>query len=194
MLGAYVGILFILMKVVFCSGFLQSRLQNAPQRTLLNSAIVSSVEKHLPDPFWKEGLKFGCTGCGRCCQNEGDVWLDSEEFAALVRSLHLPAKTVLSTYVEDVMSGWVKLKDKKMASSSHVDTRDQCVFLSEDGSSCTIYESRPVQCRTYPYWPRLMSSKEEWDKERVVPDDQVGKHWSATTGRFRSTIPLNAPI
>lgn len=35
----------------------------------------------------------------------------------------------------------------------------QCPFL-QDGS-CDIYEARPTQCRTFPYWPENMSD-EKW--------------------------------
>ena len=45
-----------------------------------------------------------------------------------------------------------------------------CVFLDPFGQ-CSIYEVRPVQCHTYPFWPSLLESKEDWDSEAVLPDD-----------------------
>jgi Fe-S-cluster containining protein len=36
-----------------------------------------------------------------------------------------------------------------------------CVFLKE--KKCTIYEVRPVQCQTFPWWPGNLQSKERWN-------------------------------
>lgn len=30
-------------------------------------------------PWFVEGAKFGCTGCGKCCRVKGDVWLSPTE-------------------------------------------------------------------------------------------------------------------
>jgi Fe-S-cluster containining protein len=35
-----------------------------------------------------------------------------------------------------------------------------CVFW-KDG--CSVYEARPLQCRTYPFWPSLLESRRAWD-------------------------------
>lgn len=35
-----------------------------------------------------------------------------------------------------------------------------CIFL--EGKKCTIYEARPKQCRTYPWWPENLHSEESW--------------------------------
>jgi Fe-S-cluster containining protein len=29
---------------------------------------------------------------------------------------------------------------------------------------CTIYESRPTQCRTWPFWPEVVRKKQSWDR------------------------------
>lgn len=137
------------------------------------------------DIWWKEGLKFGCTACGRCCQNEGEVWLDADEFADLSTNLKEDPKSVLDKYAEKTMSGWVKMKNQV---SDDPKVNDRCIFLGEDGKQCSIYESRPIQCRTYPFWPRLLSTSEEWSKEAVQPDTvpleegSSERHWAPSTG------------
>lgn len=35
-----------------------------------------------------------------------------------------------------------------------------CVFLKE--KRCTIYQVRPKQCRTFPWWPQTLKSQEDW--------------------------------
>ena len=39
----------------------------------------------------------------------------------------------------------------------------RCIFLGKEG--CEIYQFRPSQCRAYPFWDRIMKSKECWDQE-----------------------------
>ena len=29
--------------------------------------------------------------------------------------------------------------------------------------ACTVYPVRPLQCRTWPFWPENLSSKQSWD-------------------------------
>ena len=36
-----------------------------------------------------------------------------------------------------------------------------CVFL-RDGVRCEVYEARPIQCRTFPFWPRNLKTPEAW--------------------------------
>jgi uncharacterized protein len=38
----------------------------------------------------------------------------------------------------------------------------QCIFLNE--KRCGVYQGRPTQCRTWPFWPEVMSAK-IWNKE-----------------------------
>jgi Fe-S-cluster containining protein len=39
-----------------------------------------------------------------------------------------------------------------------------CVFLNERG--CSVYEGRPRQCRTYPFWMSILESEERWEEEK----------------------------
>lgn len=38
-----------------------------------------------------------------------------------------------------------------------------CIFLR--GTECIVNDAKPLQCRTYPYWPELMDP-EAWEAER----------------------------
>ena len=71
---------------------------------------------------------------------------------------------------------WTILKQK---------SKDQsCVFLDSDTNQCTIYEARPLQCSTYPFWPRFMSSSQAWNGEvRITGNDaSIGKIWTMEQG------------
>ena len=41
-----------------------------------------------------------------------------------------------------------------------------CEFLDEDGR-CRIYPVRPLQCRTYPFWPYLFSDRALLEAEKA---------------------------
>ena len=38
-----------------------------------------------------------------------------------------------------------------------------CIFLTKNG--CSIYEGRPSQCRTYPFWESIVESRANWESE-----------------------------
>jgi Fe-S-cluster containining protein len=129
------------------------------------------------DKWWEEGLPFTCTGCGKCCQNDGEVWFNTDEFYDLSLLLDKAFEDTINEYMETISFGWLKAKNK-ISNDGH----DSCVFLGPDGKTCTVYKARPTQCRTYPYWPDLLVNKSTWDAEAVVPDMMVGKHWTKEGG------------
>ena len=63
---------------------------------------------------------------------------------------------------------WVRLLDQSSSSSSDMD--HGCIFLNKD-NTCQIYEARPIQCSTYPFWPNILASREAWNKEVRRADD-----------------------
>lgn len=82
----------------------------------------------------------------------------------------------------DQSQSWMCLKRKEGA----------CIFLDQ-GGQCSIYDVRPVQCSTYPFWPSLLRNKEAWENEAVVPDDIVvesslDRHWSPELGGCEGII------
>lgn len=42
----------------------------------------------------------------------------------------------------------------------------ECPMLGEEG--CRIYAARPVQCRTWPFWPQNLSSRRMWERKVVA--------------------------
>jgi uncharacterized protein len=38
----------------------------------------------------------------------------------------------------------------------------QCHFLKDGG--CSVHPAKPVQCRTFPFWPELVDDAVEWHK------------------------------
>lgn len=108
----------------------------------------------MSDARWYEGgLRFECTGCGRCCTHgDGYVWISQAEIVAL--AAHLGMK------LDDFGRRYLRRVGVRYAL---VDGRGgECVFL--EGRTCSIYEHRPAQCRAFPWWPANLESPEAWSK------------------------------
>lgn len=63
-----------------------------------------------------------------------------------------------------------------------------CVFLKDN--KCQVYMARPVQCRTYPWWPENLTSEESWmmaamecegisDEGTLVPLEEIQERLKA---------------
>lgn len=108
----------------------------------------------LPDnsPWYKNGLRFECTGCGGCCTGApGYIWVTDEEIQAMADYLKLPLDKFSRRYLRKVGNKYSLVEYQK--------TYD-CIFLKD--RKCSIYPVRPTQCRTYPWWAENLSSEEAW--------------------------------
>lgn len=105
-------------------------------------------------PWYKEGLKFSCTGCGKCCTGfPGFVWVSDQEMKELAAYFKLSVEDFQEKYTRQ-LKGRVSLKEDPHTYA--------CIFLQ--GKQCTIYPLRPKQCRTFPFWPQHLQSAEAWQK------------------------------
>jgi Fe-S-cluster containining protein len=41
-----------------------------------------------------------------------------------------------------------------------------CIFYNKS-KGCTVYEARPKQCRTWPFWRAIVQSKDRWERESL---------------------------
>lgn len=109
--------------------------------------------------FYAKGLQFGCTQCGHCCRHDpGYVFLSERDVEQAVRFLSLSEKEFLEKYCTIVDIGF--FKKVSLREKSNYD----CIFW-QDGVGCSIYEARPLQCRSYPFWPSVTESAESWAAE-----------------------------
>lgn len=54
-----------------------------------------------------------------------------------------------------------------------------CILQQPDGR-CRAYVARPRQCRTFPWWPEIIASRESWEKaKRRCPGIGEGRLHSA---------------
>lgn len=105
-------------------------------------------------PWYHEGLRFQCTGCGDCCTGEpGHVWVNQAEIEAMAALLEVPLAQFQERFVRLV--GIRK-------SLIELDSGD-CIFFDNKARSCRVYKVRPRQCRTWPFWVSNLRSREIWD-------------------------------
>ena len=51
----------------------------------------------------------------------------------------------------------------------------ECVFW-DAAVGCKVYESRPTQCRTWPFWPEHLKARAAWSQlQRVCPGTREGR-------------------
>lgn len=109
--------------------------------------------------WFDDGVRFRCLGaeCGTCCSGKmgpGAVWVDQQEMERLAAHLGLGVHELKRRFIRR-LEGRYSLKE-----TSDYD----CIFL-QPGRGCSVYEARPGQCRTYPFWGRVMASRVTWNIE-----------------------------
>lgn len=103
---------------------------------------------------WRRNLKFRCTGCGKCCR-ETVVLVTDADVHRLREGTGLPAASIVRFFKPDELimekrhPFWIEFGSGRAVMGLRWD-RGHCRFLGED-ELCTVYESRPVTCREYPF-------------------------------------------
>ena len=148
--------------------------------------MSSSTEKNTtqewfdkPDPTGKTdtgeiGLRFTCTQCGNCCTGpSGFVLFTDAEAQAMGKELGVTRDEFLKEYTRDTLVGR-SLKEVEVDGYGF-----DCVFLTRDDSGktgCSVYGSRPEQCRTWPFWKSNLRGKRSWNGEsRGCPGMDTGE-------------------
>ena len=134
--------------------------------------------------FINEGIRFECQGSGNCCVSRGGygyVYLTLEDRRNMAKKLNMTTSAFTRKYCEKHNDVW-KLKD-------HIN--EDCVFLSN--KRCSVYEARPTQCRTWPFWPEVMNAR-TWSKEVAgfCPGVNKGKVWSPKEVKEQLTAQIKS--
>ena len=120
-----------------------------------------------PGVWYEDGLCFTCTRCGNCCSGfSGTVSISDDEIAVLAARLELSVDEFRERYLRLLSDGSISLKEKP---------NYDCVFYAP-GHGCLVYEDRPTQCRTWPFWRKNVATPTVWgDEARACPGMDKGR-------------------
>jgi Fe-S-cluster containining protein len=99
--------------------------------------------------WYHKGVRFECTGSGKCCTVHGAyafVFMTRAEDGAIADHLVLTRRRFRQLHTTRTSSG-----DRSLRFPD-----GRCTFLN--GNRCSIYEVRPGQCRTWPFWSENMDA------------------------------------
>ncbi|QSZ42277.1 YkgJ family cysteine cluster protein [Sulfurimonas aquatica] len=113
----------------------------------------------------KEGYPYGfkpsaCSTCaGRCCTGEsGYIYVSKNEIISIAKLLNLS--------VNDFGVKYLFKKDYKYSIKEvQHEGSHECVFYDRNTNGCKIYESRPSQCITFPFWDYYKTRVDELKEE-----------------------------
>ena len=114
------------------------------------------------DKSHTKNLKFKCAQCKNCCCLEGGVVLLSKaDLEKLCKWAELTEEQFRKVYCRKLENAngktYLCLKDKN---------KTECIFWNKE-KGCEAYNARPVQCRTYPFWTKILESKSSWEAEKT---------------------------
>ncbi len=109
-------------------------------------------------------MRFACqSGCTRCCDTKGFVYITESDLKNIAKHVGMSAKAFEQQYVIRFRHILRLRKPKK----------SQCHFLNDGG--CSVHVVKPVQCRTYPFWPELVENQAAWkDEAKRCPGIEKG--------------------
>lgn len=119
-------------------------------------------------PWYADGLCFECGACGACCGGEpGYIWMSRDEILRAAEGLGMHVLDFCQMYIAEFPEGF-SLREKE---------NGDCCMLQN--GRCTMYEYRPLQCRTWPWWPSNLRSPKTWHEAGLrCPGIGRGRRWN----------------
>jgi Fe-S-cluster containining protein len=100
----------------------------------------------------KEGYPYAfnssaCITCeGRCCTGEsGYIYVTKNEISIIAEVLEMNVNEFALKYL-------FKKGYKYSIKENKIDDSYECVFYDKASNGCKIYNARPNQCKTFPFW------------------------------------------
>ena len=113
----------------------------------------------------KDGFDYAfdtsaCSTCqGRCCTGEsGYIYVSKSEVEKISELLGLEIRDFVGKYL--FKKGYkYSIKETKYNDSY------ECIFYDRDINGCKIYEARPSQCISFPFWDYYKTRVDELKQE-----------------------------
>lgn len=116
-------------------------------------------------------LKFICTKCGNCCTDKNTLVnltyldilkiknglsLDLKELLEVI-GFYLPNKEILRNNHEKMVISPIETEKGLAYIGLLKNSSGACFFFDEEKKTCSIYNLRPIFCRTFPFSFRLQN-------------------------------------
>lgn len=115
----------------------------------------------MSDLMKQEGFDYAfdpsaCSTCqGKCCTGEsGYIYVTKEEIEKISQLLNLDVREFVAEYL------FKKAYKYSIKERIHNDSHE-CIFYDRESNGCTIYDVRPLQCRTFPFWDYFKTRVDE---------------------------------
>lgn len=106
--------------------------------------------------YVKEGLRFSCQRCGGCCTGDpGFIWVSDEEITEISAAMGLNIGAFVTNYTRLAHRGRT-LRERPDGS---------CVLFDKE-RGCILYDKRPRQCRSWPFWRSNVKTPKAWNELR----------------------------
>ena len=93
-----------------------------------------------------------CATCqGICCRWGGYVWITETEMIQMAEVMNLSLENFANEYVKAAY-GRLSLQERLREGEYH------CAMFDPFTSRCLVYEVRPKQCKTFPYWDQYKTN------------------------------------
>ena len=127
------------------------------------------------------GLRFECSLCGNCCTGSpGYVLVSDAEIDRMALRLGLSDADFRDRFTHQIREG-TSLREVK------TEFGHDCVFLDRTTipgkAICGVYEDRPDQCQTWPFWKSNLKNHRAWfiagrscpgiDQGTLIPPEQI---------------------
>lgn len=122
--------------------------------------------------------------CGNCCTGpEGFVLVSDAEVAGLAARFAMSDEGFRAQYTHMTSRG-LSLTETPYQGGF------DCVFLDRTKfpgkAVCGVYENRPAQCRTWPFWKSNLVSRGAWERaKRTCPGMDKGRAYTPVEIRVR---------
>ena len=103
-----------------------------------------------------------CSQCdAKCCKGEsGYVFVNIGDIGRIAKHLKLSQANFSEKYLRRINDKGFSLKETKISDNNYA-----CEFLDLDSNRCTIYDVRPKQCITFPFWEYYKKNKKKVKQE-----------------------------
>lgn len=98
-----------------------------------------------------------CSKCqGNCCIGEsGYIWITKQEIVKLADLLQVSMEELGMNYLKKVGYKY-SIVEKQIAKDNFA-----CIFFDLEKRQCSVYDARPSQCRTFPFWDCFKNNEQE---------------------------------